>query len=156
MSDFNYDWHRAINQFNEGRWRDDTYASWMYRAKEASAEVTRLSNLLKLEREGGLPKIHHQCSLDQQGTPVPDNHLSCCLGKECRKCEFLMALNATEDATPEQLDTIKAWTCVTHILTECGKNESHIDTSEGFLLTTDDKLYWQNVYTSLAGVDSDV
>jgi hypothetical protein len=47
----------------------------------------------------------------------------------------------------------QAWTCAAHILEECGKRL--IDTTEGYLMTEDDKMYWINVYSSMAEPNPD-
>lgn len=142
---FIHSWHRVINEFHKDK-IGKNWQGWMYDAKDIADEVPRSSNLFGLERKGELPKIHQQCS-HSLPEPVIDNHLSCCLGVECRKCEMLMALDKAA-MEPEQIDEIKAWTCIAHILTEKGKRE-FIDTSEGYILTTDDKMYWETVYSHL-------
>jgi hypothetical protein len=65
-------------------------------------------------------------------------------------------LHALEKAqlTPEQIDQAKAWTCVAHILSECGPGR-YIDTSEGFILTTDDRMYWDGVYANLGALNDE-
>lgn len=61
--------------------------------------------------------------------------------------------------TAEQQDAAKAFTCVTHILTEVASRRAadcgHIDTSEGFILTVDDRMYWDTVYAHLSAADPD-
>lgn len=140
-------WHVAINahaqefQKGGGSWQDMRF---MYEAKTAAGEVPRLAFVFRREREGKLTQTHHQCSHDHEGTPVPDNHLTCCLGVECRACPHLLALDAAE-VEPEELDVIKAWTCVTHIISQGGDMAG-----EGYVLAEDDRMFWDNVYTSLA------
>ena len=149
---FSDHWHRALNNFNPGSFNPH---HWMYEAKAAADEVPRMAMLFAMERQGQLAKTHHQCSHDIEGTPVTDNHLICCLGTACRECPFLLSLDKM-DTTPENIDVAKAWTCAAHILSEKAKPDSNFDTSEGYLLTVDDKMYWSNLYSSLAGmVDSD-
>lgn len=144
---WDYAWHRALNAFNQ-----ETHHAWMYRAKEAAHEIPRLTRLFEMERTETLPQIHQQCS---HGEPVPvvNNHLTCCLAVVCKECPFLLALEAST-LTPAQQDTAKAFTCVTHILGECGTGKV-IDTSEGFILTVEDRMYWDRVYEHLAGDDPD-
>ncbi|KAA3644532.1 MAG: hypothetical protein DWQ07_14020 [Chloroflexi bacterium] len=144
-------WHVALNQYsNENRSLEESESlNWMYEAKSLADEVPRLAILFKLERTGQLPAVHQQCS-HAQPEEVKDNHLLCCLGVECRKCPHLLALEQAE-VEPEQMDVIKAWTCAGHIVGEAIKG--HIDTSEGFLMTVDDRMYWDRVYTSMAGGD---
>lgn len=151
--DLAWHWHVAINEFAVGKAGLPDYPQFMYLAKSTADEVPRLAMLFEMERNGKLPKHHYQWSHDHEGQPVPDNHLACCLGVECRKCPFLAALD-TAKVTPEEIDQMKAWTCIAHILQETGKRD-FLDTSEGFILTTDDRMYWDNILSSLAGADDD-
>jgi len=151
--DFDHRWHVALN-YPQGKDGPLGSPSWMYEAKTLADEVGRLVTILGMERRGELPQHHHQCSRDATGEPVPDNHLTCCLGVECRKCEYLAVIERGE-LTPEEKDVAKAWTCATHIVASGGVEGTKFDTSEGFLLTTDDRMYWDNVYESLAAGDPD-
>ena len=103
-------WHVAINAHASAVGHKDM--RFMYEAKDAAGEAARLPVLFKMEREGTLRKRHHQCSHDHDGEPVSDNHLTCCLGVECRKCPHLLALDSAE-LEPDEKDVVKAWTCVT-------------------------------------------
>jgi len=134
--DHRHQWHVAINRHvwpKDGPVRDHESVKWMYEAKEMSAEVPRLTLLHKMERCGELPKIHRHCSRSE-AEPVPDNHLTCCLGVKCRECPELLALDAME-APAEVIDEAKAWTCATHIAFKGGDFAR-----EGYLLTVDDKM----------------
>ena len=150
-------WHIALNRHNFsslelGQKRDmEKFKDWMYDAKHMADEVPRLSRLFLLERTNQLPKLHRQCSQSAL-EEIADNHLTCCLGVECHKCDELLALEKA-DLPPENIDELKAWTCAAHILSEKGKHL--IDDSEGYVLTTDDKMYWERVYSSLAQADTD-
>lgn len=139
-----YEWHVSLNKYNQVG--DDSFRHWMYEAKRLYSEIPRLPILFKRERKGELNKVHKQCSFSEE-QEVTDNHLTCCLGIECRKCPHLLALENAK-APPDDIDEIKAFTCISHILHESGKG--HIDTSEGYILTTDDRMYWQNVYESMS------
>jgi hypothetical protein len=151
-SDILSEWHIALNQHNHPQLREgekfdrEKYKSWMYDAKHMADEIPRLSNLFRCERLGQLPKLHRQCS-QSDIEPIKDNHLTCCLGVECRKCEALLALEKA-DLPPEKIDELKAWTCAAHILGE--KAKRMIDDSEGFVLTTGDRMFWERVYSSLS------
>lgn len=146
-----HEWHVALNQYNVGDGATMLY--WMYEAKRIADEVPRMVYWFKLERTGQMPQQHRQCS-HSPTEPIPDNHLTCCLGIECRKCPHLAAV-AKADLAPEQIDEIKAWTCAAHILTECGARARQIDTSEGYIKTVDDQMFWERVYSSLAAADRD-
>lgn len=139
-------WHTALNRYI----RPQDFVPWMYLAKTAADEVERLTMLFGMEREGKLPTVHHQCSHDTQGTPVVDNHLTCALGVACRACGYLQTFDGRE-LKPDEQDRAKAWTCVTHILTETA-GPNGFDTSEGFVVTEDDKMYWSHVYESWAAI----
>jgi hypothetical protein len=162
-------WHVAINQYDaphttpEGGPFDPARDGkrFMYEAKRAAEETPRLALLFGMERRRELAQVHHQCSHDHQGEPVPDNHLTCCLGVACRACPHLAAIDTVQTRrdysvrpsvevpiAPEERDVMKAWTCVAHILSRGGDSAG-----EGYILTTDDRLFWTNLYASLAGGD---
>ncbi len=147
------EWHVAINQYHYGDnfKRINEYQHFLYDAKNMSDEIPRMSILFKAERLGELPKIHRQCS-HSEPEQVIDNHLSCCLGVKCKECPFLLALEGA-NVSRENVDEIKAWTCAAHILSE--KSKRMIDDGEGYILTVDDKMYWQNVYRSLSRSDDE-
>lgn len=135
-----HEWHVALNEYNQigGEFR-----RWMYEAKSASREVPRMALLFSRERKCELPKIHRQCSMSEP-VVVEDNKLTCCIGQVCKTCPHLIAIDKA--AMPdEDKDIAKAWTCATHILIT-----EDLDTSEGFILTEDDKMFWANVYDSMS------
>lgn len=149
--DEQHQWHVAINRHvwpADGPQRDHAAVRWMYEAKAAASEVPRLTLLHKMERCGELAKVHRQCS-QSEGEAVPENHLTCCLGVKCRECPELLALDAME-ATPEAIDEAKAWTCAAHIITKGGDFAN-----EGYLLTVDDRMFWNRVYESLSAGNPD-
>lgn len=148
---FTHRWHVAINRFCWPKAGDPPVVRsgdnhWMYEAKNAADEVPRLTRLFMMERTDALPKIHRQCS-HAAPEPVIDNVLTCCLGVKCAACPELQAIG-TMEGTPEEIDTAKAWTCVAHVLSKGGDFAG-----EGYILTTDDRMYWENVYRSLSGSD---
>lgn len=147
--DVNHKWHVALNAANFDKGAE--FRHWMYEAKHLADEVPRMAHWFKLERTGQTPALHRQCS-HSPTEPIPDNHLTCCLGVACRDCEHLKAV-AAADVLPEQIDEIKAWTCAAHILTEVGAHPNQYDTSEGYIKTTGDQMYWERVYSSLAAAD---
>jgi hypothetical protein len=108
------EWHGALN----GKGLGEQAPHWMYTAKMISDEVPRMILLFELERKG-LPSSYKMCGHDPRPpTPLPDNHLRCELGKECRKCPFLARIESNEKMTNEAKDEAKAWTCATHVLLE--------------------------------------
>lgn len=142
--DFGHEWHVAVNAHAQAcREGGQEWPRFMYEAMDARHEVPRLTAIIGMERRGELTRTHQQCSLTPV-EPVADNHLSCCLGVECRKCPHLLALDSAK-LTPEQIDEAKAWTCVSHILMSGGDTAN-----EGFLLTVDDRMFWDNTHESMA------
>lgn len=145
---FSHEWHVAINKFNDGKQGTEDWCHWMYEAKAAADEVPRLAALFAREREGNLPKVHVQCehcAPDHQH--IEDNRLTCCIGIDCRACPHLMAIDSAK-LTDEQKDQAKAWTCAAHIISEGGDFAN-----EGYILTKDDRMFWDGVYNSLAASD---
>lgn len=163
-------WHVAINQY-EGAYERNVSETgfaptrdgkkFMYEAKKLAEEVPRIALLFGMERRGELVQRHHQCSHDHEGQAVIDNHLTCCLGVACRACPFLASIDTVTTArdysvrpsievevTGEQRDVMKAWTCAAHIAMRGGDSAN-----EGYILTTDDQMYWSNLYASLSGGD---
>jgi hypothetical protein len=144
-----HEWHVSVNRLH---YPDNAPAvehrAWMYEAMSAADAVRYLPLRFKAERLGQLPPIHQQCS-QQSPEPVVDNHLTCCLGVECRKCPELLALDAAK-VTDEQRDEIKAWTCVTHIVSKGGDVAR-----EGYVLTTDDAMFWERTYAGMAAQPED-
>lgn len=136
-----HEWHVAINQHN--RKGGKGLASFMYEAKTMADEVPRMVMLFCAERTDALPNSPKQCSMTP-AVQVKDNHLSCCLGVKCRECPELLALEKME-RPPGDIDIAKAWTCAAHIVSKGGDIMR-----EGYLLRVDDRMYWDNVYSSLA------
>jgi hypothetical protein len=144
---FSHEWHVAINRYHDGKHGDDR-SGFMYEAKTCADEVPRMALLFQMQRLDKLPKIHRQCSLSTP-EPIIDQKLTCCLGTECAKCPMLLALDLA-NLPPDQTDLAKAWTCAAHIISSGGDTMR-----EGYILTTDDRMYWDNVYQSLAAGDPD-
>lgn len=146
---FGHEWHVAINRFHDGKWGEGR-SRWMYEAKTAADEVPRLAVLFAMERDGKLPKVHVQC---QHCSPdhehIEDNHLTCCLGVDCRACPELLAIDGAQ-LSNEQRDQAKAWTCAAHIISRGGDTMG-----EGYILTKDDRMYWDRVYSNLAASDDE-
>lgn len=142
-----HEWHVAVNRHSD-EWRNDD-KKWgemrfMYEAKSMADEVPRMVMLFRQERENALPQTHQQCSM-QAPAPVKDNHLTCCKGVKTRECPHLLALEKIERCTPADVDTAKAWTCAAHIASGGGDMMG-----EGYLLSVDDRMFWDNVHASLA------
>lgn len=146
-------WHVWFNS-------EKDHDSTKYAFKEMLHELQRLPRLFKRQREGSMPKVHQQCSLSAP-VAIPDpNKLTCCLGKDVATCPILLDLEAKIAErrktdlriTDEQVDGVKGATCCWHILKESAMGRNHtFDTSEGYILTEGDRMYWDNVYKNLAG-----
>jgi hypothetical protein len=145
---FTHEWHVAINGHCSPLMGSGKWPKWMYEAKTMADEVPRMVMLFRSERQKALPATHKQCSMTP-AVPVKDNHLSCCLGVKCRECPELLALEKMK-RSPEEIDTAKAWTCAAHIVSKGGDFMN-----EGYLLRVDDRMYWDNVYASLAAPDQE-
>lgn len=151
----NHEWHVSINKHSANVGFEGM--CFMYEAKAMASEVPRLARLFAMERQAKLPKEHKQCSMSPK-EPIVNNHLKCCLGKVCAECPHLKALDGTQEASLEQIDLMKAWTCATHIVSQGGDVAN-----EGYVLTTGDIMFWERVHTgfstlkhtSLAGGDSE-
>lgn len=119
-------WHGAINAYSDSdAFPKPAYGGskeWprmMYTALKISDEVPRMVLLFERERTVGMPSAYKMCGHDPRpATPLPDNHLACALGQECRKCPYLAAIDSSDRMTPEAKDEAKAWTCATHFLLE--------------------------------------
>jgi hypothetical protein len=146
---FNHEWHVSINKYvNSPEMHKSN--GFMYEAKTMADEIPRMIILFKNERLGKLPGEHQQCS-QQEPEEIKENHLSCCKGVKCSECPQLLALELIERVTPEDIDTAKAWTCASHIVSTGGDIAR-----EGYLMTLGDKMFWSNVYESLAQSDGEV
>jgi len=143
-----HEWHVAINNHATVlREKNDTWPKFMYDAKQMAQEVPRMAKLFKLERTDGFTSTHQQCSHSEL-VPVEDNHLKCCLGIKTAECPHLKALekiNDVERCNMDDVDVAKAWTCAGHIVSEGGDMMN-----EGYLLTVDDLMFWDNLHESLA------
>lgn len=158
--------HVNINrkqQDENGDWGKAEWHRWLYEAKNAIEEFHRLPLWTAKERKGELPKTLRQCSRSAP-QEVGENYLTCCLGVRLSECEILNevfkdvkereAQHGVSEISDEVIDEMKAHVCIIHILKEqFEKKRGHIDTSEGYILDVSTKMYWQNVYESMAASD---
>lgn len=138
-SRFLHRWHVAINGCAEPH----SAKRFMYEAKAIADEVPRLALIFGMERSGKLATEHRQCS-HSTPEPVSENYLTCCLGVRCDACPFLAAIESA-DLPDDEKDLAKAWTCAAHVVSEGGD-----PANEGYVLTVDDRMYWDRVYRSMA------
>lgn len=139
-------WHIAINIYNKPFGIGNSKA-WMYKAKKIASAIPCMTHYFMQERTNTLPKIHQQCS-HSKPQEVINNHLTCALGKKCKNCQDLLALEKAE-LSPEKVDEAKAWTCCLHMIWEEAQGKN-FDDSEGFIITVDDHMFWDSVYENLA------
>ena len=120
-------WHSAINRFSDKEHAaGNPHPRMMYTARMIADEVPRMILLFEQERRG-LPTRYRMCALDPApATPLPDNHLRCALGVECRRCDYLAAIESDPAMTNEAKDEAKAWTCATHTLLR-SQDEVYLD-----------------------------
>lgn len=146
-----HEWHVQINRYHsatsaavpmEDRPKVFEDMRFMYEAHNIADEIPRLKRLFMHERADALPKVHQQCS-HTKPVPVEDNHLFCCLGVKCKECPMLQAIDKM-DRPDHEKDYAKAMTCITHILSKGGDAGG-----EGYIMTVDDRMYWDNVVKSM-------
>lgn len=134
-----HEWHVAVNEFSL---EDSEHHTFMYEAMDAIRELPRLEHLFRAERLKQLPQVHQQW-IHSEPEPLPNDRLTCCLGKICSECPYLLALEKA-DVPPDFLDKVKAYTCVSHIIMSGGDVMN-----EGYILTTSDQKFWSSLYESM-------
>jgi len=117
--------------------------------------------------EGRLPSQHRQCS-HSAVEPVPDPTLQCAIGKNVLECEILQKLRVVVDEhksmergyyagfTDADLYRLMSLTCAWHILKKSTLMQpgwGGVDTSEGYMQDTSDRMFWERTYRSMAGGD---
>ena len=148
--DANQVWHEWFN-------KQESHDPTMYAFKDMLLELPRLPLLFRGQRENTLPKKHKPCSLSKP-IEVKGDKLKCCLGEDTRECPILKGLEGyvasrkkPYDIPAEEVDKLKAATCCWHILKETNMGRKHkYDTTEGYILTEEDRMYWDNVYRNLS------
>lgn len=165
-------WHVWINHRQDER-RGLEWEHSLYEFKSMLQFLTYGRKQIQKAFTGNLPKTHRQCSRCAP-EPIPNNHLSCCLGQEVTTCPILTSLKATVEeqrtritpfdgkahyanVTDEHLYRLMAQTCAWHIYHEaCNiKDERtfYVDTSEGYLMSVSDRMFWDRIYNSLSYQD---
>ena len=120
---------------------------------------------------GQLPKVHRQCSRTTP-EPIANNCLKCsAFGTDVTDCKILLSIKTTFEAErqrelgklgkvyehipDEEMYRRMAQTCAWHIYREATRDDRFVDTSEGYLLTVGDRMFWGRVYESMAAIDQD-
>jgi len=162
-------YHCWINKRQEGKQSDWEHS--LYEFKDMLQFLQYGHKQIAEAFTGELPTTHKQCSRCES-EPIKDNTLTCCLGKNVTTCDILVSLKSTVESerdrvapysgeksysnvTDEYMYRLMARTCAWHIYkTSCDIKDGHnfkVDTSEGYLLTKGDRMFWDNVYRSMAG-----
>lgn len=172
LRDLDHLFHVWINQRqDERRQTGQTWEHDLYEWKSALGELRRLPLWLRRARTGTLPTMHQQCSR-QAPEPIAANRLLCALGEDVTACPILASFYAAFEAertrimpfngepsypelTADDGDEVAAQICVWHIFTTQlrqydARDWSAFDTSEGYAQDEGDRMYWRNVYDSLA------
>lgn len=117
--------------------------------------------------ENRLPSTHRQCSRTEP-EEIPSSTLMCAIGKNVTECEILKQLRATidehkamprgfyADFTDEGMYRLMSFTCAWHILKTATKMQDGwggVDTSEGYMQDTSDRMFWERVYRSMGASD---
>lgn len=111
-------WHRGINKFADmERQRKGEWPRWLYNAKSSAHEMYRAIYLFGADRKA-------------------DDDMRCAFSVRCRDCEILKTIEAEmiaaragnfpSEADDTDIDAVKAWTCMGHILS---RREEIIDGS---------------------------
>ena len=174
-------WHVWINRRQE-LLRDeakakgeDPMATWehsLYEFKDLIHWLQYGHERIASAFEKRLPTVHRQCSLSAP-EPVPDNVLKCCIGEVVIACPILKSLRDEVERQCEwklpgsnrpyanfsdaDLYRLMSFTCAWHIYTTAtGTPVGHhfaIDTSEGYMLDTTDRMFWGRLYANMAAGD---
>ncbi len=112
--------------------------------------------------QGNLPKVHRQCSMSPK-EEVKEPKLTCAIGKDVLQCEILASLKAECEAyaqrptgndpfTDKEMYRLMSATCAFHVLHEATgmTRKLRLDTSEGYMQDTSDRMFWDRVYESMA------
>lgn len=166
-SDTDHLWHVWINQYSEQQRVDKKpHPGSLYEYKSMVQALPWIGRQLGKERRGELAKVHQQCS-HCAPEPIKENKLICCLGVECAKCEILISLRESvakrgqfyDKITDEDVDHLCGLTCAWHIFTTATSTPADggwkVDTTEGYILDESDRMFWSNLYESLASSGPD-
>lgn len=147
ISDTLHNQHTRINKLSSELGYSEV--RFMYTAKDLPGEIERMKSQHRRERLGTLPNQFVKCATFQSpAVPIENNYLQCALGVKCKECKYLKAIDEVQTADPSLIDEMKAYTCATHIVQQIATKQ--YDMSEGFLQDKEDRMYWQNLYKSLA------
>lgn len=146
----------------------------MYSWKSALQTLAWAPRALKKAFTGGLATQHQQCS-HCKPVPVENNELCCWLGQDVTKCPILLDLQAClkeqttkplpsgqpsfyyASVTDDDIYEVMGAVCVWHMLAADWAQDrrelpppAYIDWNEGAFFDKSDRMFWENVYTSMA------
>lgn len=165
-------WHVWINRRQETRRARNPASSHEHSLYEFKSMLQFLDYghcVIQAAFEGKLAKAHKQCS-HSPTLPILNNVLRCAIGEDVTTCPILLQLRSTfleqiervtpyngekpyGDLPPESVYGLMAKTCAWHIYTTSVRAQDGfggIDTSEGYLMDESDRMFWSNVYASMA------
>ena len=154
-------WHVFMNRLSE---KDHDHT--LYEFKNTIHWLEYGHEKIAQAFEGRLPSTHRQCSMSYVEA-VPSPELRCAIGKNVLDCEILSQLRAVVDEhrnkeqgfyadfTEEALYRLMSLTCAWHILKQAAGMQQgwRLDTSEGYMQDTSDRIFWERTYRSMAGGD---
>lgn len=170
-------WHVWINKRQDAERKanpEHKHEHSLYEFKSMLEFLSYGKNVIRDAFENKLPTIHKQCSQSPE-IPIVSNILKCARGEVVTTCPILLHLKATfdeavnrvlpfsgekayGDLTPEAVYDLMAKTCAWHIYKESVNATDEwggIDTSEGWVMDTSDRMFWDTVYSHMAGDDPD-
>jgi hypothetical protein len=156
-------WHGWINEYSTSEQKAGRpWLHSLYEFKTMLNELPRLAYWIRRARTGELPKVHQQCS-HCRPEHIHENHLLCAKGVNVNECPILLSLRANvkqRGVSEDDADRLCGLTCAWHIFTTAtgvkdGMGWNGIDTSEGYVQDASDRMFWSNVYESLASAGPD-
>lgn len=145
----------------------------MYSWKSALQTLAWAPKMLKKAFTGTLDTQHQQCSRCKP-VPVENNELRCWLGQDVTKCPILLDLQAClkeqttkplpsgqpsyyASVTEDDIYEVMGAVCVWHLLASDWSQDrkelpapAFVDWNEGAFSDASDRMFWENVYTSMA------
>ena len=136
----------------------------MYSWKSALQTLTWTPGALKKAFTGALATQHQQCS-HCKPVPVENNELRCYLGQDVTKCPILLDLQACFKEQPtclasvadDDIYEVMGAVCIWHMLAADWAQDrkdlpppAFIDWNESAFQDKSDRMFWENVYTSMA------
>jgi len=164
--DSDHIWHVWISQRQEERQKENKlWEQSLYEFKRLLAFLSYGAKQIADAFEGKLPQTHQQCSHQPVEQLKVLNVLKCSRdGVDVTKCPILQSLSDSFEEQTKILSRPKsvlydlmAKTCAWHVYTKAiSAPEGHqfsIDTTEGYLLDTTDRMFWDRVYSNLSETD---